>query len=355
MAPEVSLASVTMLLDKGADVNAQGGHYGNALQASSSGSHDEVVTILLDKGANVKTQGGLYGNALQAASYGGHDKVVRLLLNHHALVNQKDIQGRTPFHLASAGGRMKVVEILSSFGSDPTAIDTQGRNCLHRAASKASIEIVKWLLKEGFDPNYADRDGWTSLHWAAKNGSASTIEVLKAAGARSTIEAIEGWTTDSVSIFHHNNPSSISRENANSELAAKRSNSSSAGVVELTDDERKISPGIWQNGCYCDGCLLVSFDLNNLLISLSDINRTYTVRVTSVRIAQILNTVSNAKVRQIRPILVTDLRNWNERGSHVSAFCESLGQEGLGRRRAARKYSKTFILLTDSTGPVFPH
>ena len=94
--------------------------------------------MLLDKGADVNAQGGTYGSALQAASFGGHHKVVRLLLNHHALVNQKDIQGRTPFRLASAGGRMKVVEILSSFGSDPTAIDTQGRNCLHHAASKFS-------------------------------------------------------------------------------------------------------------------------------------------------------------------------------------------------------------------------
>ena len=103
-------------------------------------------------------------------------------------------------------------------------------------------------------------------------------------------------------------------------------------------DERKISPGIWQNGCYCDGCLLVSFDLNNLLISSSDINSTYTVRVTSVRIAQNLTTVSNLKTRRIRRRLVTGLRNWNERGSHVRAFCESFGQEGLGRRGAARKY-----------------
>ena len=73
----------------------------------------------------------------------------------------------------------------------------------------------------------------------------------------------------------------------------------------------------------------MSFDLNNLLISSSNINRIYTVRVISIRITQILNTISNVKVRQIRPILVIDLRNWNERGSHVSAFCESLGQEAL--------------------------
>ena len=47
-----------MLLDKGAEVNAQGGGYGNALQAASSGGHETVVQMLLDKGAEVNAQGG---------------------------------------------------------------------------------------------------------------------------------------------------------------------------------------------------------------------------------------------------------------------------------------------------------
>jgi ankyrin repeat protein len=45
---------VKLLLDKGADVNAQGGFYGNALQAASCRGHKQVVKLLLDKGADVK-------------------------------------------------------------------------------------------------------------------------------------------------------------------------------------------------------------------------------------------------------------------------------------------------------------
>jgi len=41
----------SLLLDKGADVNAQGGYYGNALQAASLGGHEAVVRLLVDKGA----------------------------------------------------------------------------------------------------------------------------------------------------------------------------------------------------------------------------------------------------------------------------------------------------------------
>jgi ankyrin repeat protein len=41
---------VRLLLDKGADVNAQGGVYGNALYAASIRGHEAVVQLLRDKG-----------------------------------------------------------------------------------------------------------------------------------------------------------------------------------------------------------------------------------------------------------------------------------------------------------------
>ena len=46
------------------------GEYGNALQAASVSGHEKVVQMLLDQGADVNAQGGEYGNALQAASFG---------------------------------------------------------------------------------------------------------------------------------------------------------------------------------------------------------------------------------------------------------------------------------------------
>jgi hypothetical protein len=59
---------VRFLLDKGADVNAQGGHFGNALQAASAKGHKKIVKVLLDQGADVHALSRKYCNVLQAAT-----------------------------------------------------------------------------------------------------------------------------------------------------------------------------------------------------------------------------------------------------------------------------------------------
>jgi ankyrin repeat protein len=75
---------VELLLRKGADVNTQGGYYGNALQAASAGGYDKTVELLLNLGADINMEGGKYGNALQAASEGGRHKTVKLLTSKGA-------------------------------------------------------------------------------------------------------------------------------------------------------------------------------------------------------------------------------------------------------------------------------
>ncbi|KAF2174534.1 hypothetical protein K469DRAFT_506722, partial [Zopfia rhizophila CBS 207.26] len=52
--------------------------------------HEEIVRVLLKAGAEVNAQGGYYGNALQAASYRGHEEIVRVLLKAGAEVNTED-------------------------------------------------------------------------------------------------------------------------------------------------------------------------------------------------------------------------------------------------------------------------
>ncbi|KZP04575.1 hypothetical protein FIBSPDRAFT_827239 [Athelia psychrophila] len=102
--------AVRLLLGHGADVNAQGGHYGHALQAASYGGHYRIVALLLESKAEVNTAGGYYGHAFQAALSGGHDAVVILLLNNGADSN-------THWTTSDAGEQTAVLSLLEN-GTD---------------------------------------------------------------------------------------------------------------------------------------------------------------------------------------------------------------------------------------------
>ncbi|KAF1356224.1 ankyrin repeat-containing domain protein, partial [Delphinella strobiligena] len=85
---------VQMLLDQGADVNVQGGHYGNALQAACAThrANGKTVEMLLDRGADVNAQGGVHGTALCAASRTYSIEAVRILLDRGAEMNAQDTE-----------------------------------------------------------------------------------------------------------------------------------------------------------------------------------------------------------------------------------------------------------------------
>jgi ankyrin repeat protein len=88
------LENVKLLLMYGADVHAQCGHYGNALTAAARHrtSFEDMATLLLELGVDIDAQGpGVYGNALQTAVYKFHVPNVKFLLHHGA--NAK-VQGR---------------------------------------------------------------------------------------------------------------------------------------------------------------------------------------------------------------------------------------------------------------------
>ena len=59
----------------GADVNAQGGDYGNALYVASERGHEAIPKPPIEKGADINAQGGDNGNALLAASKRGHEAI----------------------------------------------------------------------------------------------------------------------------------------------------------------------------------------------------------------------------------------------------------------------------------------
>ena len=136
-----------VLAEGGADVNAQDGTYGNALQAASIIGDAEIVRQLLEHGADVNAQGGYFGNALQAASNQGKAEVVRQLLEHGADVNAEGGQFRNALQAASTGGHADIVRLLLERGAGVNAQGAHYSNALRAASDKRHAEIVRLLLE----------------------------------------------------------------------------------------------------------------------------------------------------------------------------------------------------------------
>ncbi|KPA37290.1 hypothetical protein FLAG1_09900 [Fusarium langsethiae] len=179
-----NLEVVQLLLDKGADVNAQGGLYGNALQAASYNGKLEVVKLLLDKGADINAQGGRYDNALQAASLDGNLEVVQLLLDKGADVNAQGVFYDNALQAALRIGKREVVKLLLDKGADINAQGGRYDNALQAALRGDQGQVVKLLLHvASVDPNRQDIDGQTPLWVAAEKGNEVIVKQLLANGA----------------------------------------------------------------------------------------------------------------------------------------------------------------------------
>ncbi len=184
---QAGLAEITsLLLSKGeVDINAEGGVYGNALQAASFQGHGQIVEMLLSKGAEVNAEGGFYGNALQAASLQGHDKVVELLLSNGADVNLG--RGRhygNPLQAAAIRGHAQIVMMLLSKGVDVNAEEGLYGSALQAASIQGHGEVVELLLSKGADVNIKGGYYGNALQGALSQGHRRIVELLFRAGAR---------------------------------------------------------------------------------------------------------------------------------------------------------------------------
>ena len=149
---------VQLLLERGADVNAWGGIYGTALEAALKRGHYQVVQLLLEKGADVNAQSGDYGNALQVASYFGHYKVVQPLLEKGADVNSQGGHFGTALQAASYFGHYQVVQLLLEKGADVNSQGGHFGNALQAASALGHYQVVQLLLEKGADVHIKGSD-----------------------------------------------------------------------------------------------------------------------------------------------------------------------------------------------------
>ncbi|KAF8196082.1 hypothetical protein BJ912DRAFT_847098, partial [Pholiota molesta] len=164
-------------------VNAQGGVYGNALQAASYQGHKAIVNALLKKGADPNVQGGEYSNALYAASYRGHEATVKVLLEKGADLDAQGGFYHNALCAALSNEYEAIVEMLLKKGADPNAQGGMYGNALCMAPNRGQTVMVKVLLEKGADPNAQGGRYGNALQAASNQGHEAIMKMLMETGA----------------------------------------------------------------------------------------------------------------------------------------------------------------------------
>ncbi|RFU32189.1 hypothetical protein B7463_g4179, partial [Scytalidium lignicola] len=173
---------VKQLLNAGADVDKRGWDGASPLHCAVCNGHTSVVRLLLEHGADMTTNGlrRNIGTPLYDAASRGYLGIVKLLLDRGADIEIGVDQHETPLQVAIRNGHKSMVKALVDKGAN-VKVKYWGRDTTLHLAIKCKKKvkgIVQLLLKKGVDANERDDRGWTALHWATSLGWKGVVRLL---------------------------------------------------------------------------------------------------------------------------------------------------------------------------------
>jgi ankyrin repeat protein len=113
--------------------------------------HPETVKLLLDAGADVNAQArnAMKVRPIHAAAASAQIDVTRALLERGADVNARQQEGFTPLHEAAASGKIDFARLFLDHGADVNARTDSGKTALTIAVEARQEAMVKFLRERG--------------------------------------------------------------------------------------------------------------------------------------------------------------------------------------------------------------
>ena len=143
-------ATLSMLVDHGANVNVQCGRCGSPLHAACFAGHLEAVKMLLKFGASI-SYGDVFDDALQAACRGGHEDVALHLISSGDVVKSEAEYDRC-IESAAYAGFVNVIEMLDRPSFLPFNRSKPGKvKKIRKAIHGGQLGVIRHFLHQQFE------------------------------------------------------------------------------------------------------------------------------------------------------------------------------------------------------------
>ncbi|XP_070185256.1 ankyrin repeat and KH domain-containing protein 1-like isoform X2 [Littorina saxatilis] len=119
----------------------------------------DKVKLLLDRGANVNAENEQGVTPLHVSCLLGDMELLDVLVQHGGAVDTRDEKGDTPLHKACFEGHVLLVSRLLEEGADVNEVNRDGDTPLHHACSNLYVDVIKTLLEQGACTGITNKEG----------------------------------------------------------------------------------------------------------------------------------------------------------------------------------------------------
>ncbi|KAK3984906.1 ankyrin repeat-containing domain protein [Cladorrhinum sp. PSN332] len=183
----------TILIKKGVSLERKSNGR-TPLAIAAAAEEEALVSLLLDKGANVDTLDGDGMTSLALAVKNGKFASVRLLLERGANTEVAKYPRKMPLALAVERGCATSTELLLDKGANTEAADYRGMTPLALAVKDGKVACVRLLLEKGANTEAANDKGMTPLALAVADGKVASVRLLLEKGANTEAANNRGMT-----------------------------------------------------------------------------------------------------------------------------------------------------------------